>query len=308
MPYYPHIGSDAAQPNGTTGDVAIATDSMKLRLNVSGTWYEAGQSVGMLTLGGTVAKHELLGYSSGWVRAAKTVGGVIPAQYIALKAGVSGDVIPVAKRAVVSGSFTADAEQYLGTAGAITATRSTTGGDLRQRVGRAISTSQAALEIRGFREVQITMQLMDTEGASGSAFDSRVILDTDGPRGVTTNAQNEEAIWQFILPDNYVSLVRAEYLSAQEGAGSPTYTFTVNSQIAGAAGWDTVTADSSETAKAIGANSGTDPIDTYEFSAALNATNILRCGAFVFVTVKQDDAGTVEVIHLGGRLVILVAD
>ena len=301
MPYYPHIGSDAAQPNGTTGDVAIATDSMKLRLNVSGTWYEAGQSVGMLTLGGTVAKHELLGYSSGWVRAANTAGSIIAAQYIALKAGVSGDVIPVAKRAVVSGSFTADAEQYLGTAGAITATRPTTDASLRQRVGRAISTSQASLEIRGFREVAVPLV---TTGAT-SAY---ALLDSGNFGGPTLDANTETLTLFGIIPENAVSLVIAKlHLAAEAYAGTPTMDITVGSSVDGVQ-HDAVTADATLTNKSRAGGAAADEYEVLDITLGFDATNIFRPGAGIGVKCTQDDGGTDISFVFGGTLIILVAD
>lgn len=56
-----------------------------------------------VTLAGTVTRGDVLGYSSGWKRALATVGGVIQGRLVALKDGVSGDVIPVSPRAHVGG-------------------------------------------------------------------------------------------------------------------------------------------------------------------------------------------------------------
>jgi len=59
-----------------------------------------------VTLAGTVAKGDPIGYSSGWVRAdADAAAGPIHADLVALEAGVSGDVILAAPAAQVSGRF-----------------------------------------------------------------------------------------------------------------------------------------------------------------------------------------------------------
>jgi hypothetical protein len=62
-----------------------------------------GPAAATVTLAGTVSEGDVLGYSTGWKRALATVSGVIPGQLIALKSGVSGDVIPVASVCVVTG-------------------------------------------------------------------------------------------------------------------------------------------------------------------------------------------------------------
>ncbi len=62
-----------------------------------------GPAAPTVTLAGTVSEGDVIGYSSGWKRALGTAGSVISPQLIALKAGVSGDVIPVSPVAVVTG-------------------------------------------------------------------------------------------------------------------------------------------------------------------------------------------------------------
>lgn len=62
-----------------------------------------GAQAATVTLAGTVSEGDVIGYSSGWKRALATAGSVISPQLIALKAGVSGDVIPVSAVCVVTG-------------------------------------------------------------------------------------------------------------------------------------------------------------------------------------------------------------
>lgn len=66
-----------------------------------------------VTLAGTVAKGDLLGYSSGWKRALATTGTAIQGMCVAKEAGVSGDVIPV-----VFGSCIVEGRYSGGTIGA----------------------------------------------------------------------------------------------------------------------------------------------------------------------------------------------
>ena len=49
-----------------------------------------------ILLAGTVVKGDILGYSSGWVQALATAGGVIQGRCVALEAGVAGQRISVA--------------------------------------------------------------------------------------------------------------------------------------------------------------------------------------------------------------------
>lgn len=100
-----------------------------------------------VTLGGTVSRHDLVNFSAGssWVQSDAT--GKV-AEAVALQAGVSGDIIEVALIAVITD---ADAPFTLGnyfvgvTPGAFQAAVSTTGSDLEQGVGYAITTSTLLL-------------------------------------------------------------------------------------------------------------------------------------------------------------------
>ncbi len=62
-----------------------------------------GPAAPTVTLAGTCVEGDVLGYSTGWKRSLGTAGSVINPQVIALKGGVSGDVIPVATVCVVKG-------------------------------------------------------------------------------------------------------------------------------------------------------------------------------------------------------------
>ena len=62
-----------------------------------------GPAAATVTLAGDCVEGDILGYSTGWKRALATAGSVINPQVVALKGGVSGEVIPVALVCVVTG-------------------------------------------------------------------------------------------------------------------------------------------------------------------------------------------------------------
>jgi hypothetical protein len=100
-----------------------------------------------VTLAGTVTRGDVLGYSSGWKRALGTTGGVIQGRLIALKDGVSGDVIPVSPRPIVGGysGATAGNPVYVaeGTSnGQVTETAPSTSGDANTIIGIALSATE----------------------------------------------------------------------------------------------------------------------------------------------------------------------
>lgn len=112
-----------------------------------------------LTLAGTVEKGDPIGYDSGWVRAYASTGQVVQARYVALESGVDGDVIQVAREAILAptpvylvkgeerggGRFsgaTIDGIVYVAeapTAGKYTQTKPTTSNDSETPIGRAIA-------------------------------------------------------------------------------------------------------------------------------------------------------------------------
>jgi hypothetical protein len=102
-----------------------------------------------VTLGGTVAATDLLNFTAGsaWVQADATGK---KAEAVALQAGVSGDIIEVATEVTLTD---ADAPYTVGdyfigeTAGAAQAAVSATGGDLKQQVGYAPTTSTLFLSV-----------------------------------------------------------------------------------------------------------------------------------------------------------------
>jgi len=110
-----------------------------------------GEPVGYVTLSGTVSTGDILGYSSGWVRALATVGTAIQGRLIAGADGVSGDKIPVFKLAVVSGRHsgaTAGNPIYVAEGtdnGKVTETAPSTTNDCNTIIGRALTATELLL-------------------------------------------------------------------------------------------------------------------------------------------------------------------
>ena len=101
-----------------------------------------------VTLSGTVAAGDLIGYSSGWKRALATVGTAIQAKLIALEDGVSGDEIECCRSAVIGG-FTAGTiggllylEEGAGVGGGYTETAPATTGDVNTIIGYILSATE----------------------------------------------------------------------------------------------------------------------------------------------------------------------
>ena len=90
---------------------------------------------------------DVLGYSSGWKRALATVGTAIQSRVVALRAGASGDEVPVSANPVVDGYTGATAGAYVYVAegtdnGKVTETAPTTTGDCDVIIGVALSATK----------------------------------------------------------------------------------------------------------------------------------------------------------------------
>lgn len=147
------------------------------------------QGVLKVSLSGTVSAGELVGYNSGWVRA--DADARIPAQFMAMEDGVSGDVRAVCKSGLLEDTdapYTAGEGQYLSaTAGAITATIPAVSSTLTviQRVGVALSTSVVAfdLNLRGPYFLRASAAVNPASGATDTVQNLAVtitgVLSTD---------------------------------------------------------------------------------------------------------------------------------
>ncbi len=224
------------------------------------------------------------------------------AQLISMQAMRENDEVNRAQVAVCTQALLYDSDapyttlqqQYLSsTAGAFTGTRPATldTSRLGQVVGFTLSTSLVRLDIKTPYEVHDYQQFTASLGEAAVALDS-------GPfTGISDlNADNDDVALTVRIPDNAVALVGAymSYGLEAVAGGTRTAAITVGSALHGAQ-HDTVTADSSETAVALSAATGydVDDIGIIDVSAAFNATNIIRPGALLGVSVNSDlSAGT----------------
>ena len=119
----------------------------------SGAVIYYGESESRVTLVGTVAKGDSVGFSSGWQRALATTGGVIQLRCVAAEDGVAGQSIKVFFGVCLVGGTrfsggTANGALYVAegtSAGMYTQTIPTHSGDATTRVGTMISTVLALI-------------------------------------------------------------------------------------------------------------------------------------------------------------------
>ena len=117
-----------------------------------------GPAASMVTLAGTCVEGDILGYSSGWKRALGTAASVINPQLVALKGGLSGDVIPVALVCVVTGytGGTAGGLIYVAEgadSGKVTDTIPTTQSDLVTVIGVLLDATTIAFNLTNVQVV-----------------------------------------------------------------------------------------------------------------------------------------------------------
>ena len=178
-------------------------------------------------------------------------------------------------------------DQYFlsATAGALTATRPTTAGNLRQLIGFGLSTSELAAEVK-LRE-----HTYDISPAGGTDVGVIFQLDSGNMIGLTTNAQNEVIGATFAIPENAVALeIAYAWLATEASAGTPTFDLYVSSSQDGDQ-WDAVTQDSTIAASA-DEGGAPDELQRTTITTAFDATNIWRCGAELGIRKLKADAGT----------------
>lgn len=139
------------------------------------------EKIADLTLNGLVLKGDTLAHNgTNWVKASATDAVTnLYAQYIAMQGGKSGDVIKGCKGCVLYDANapygSANASLYAsGTAGAITATRPATNGDVIQVIGRSISTSLARIDILSPYELEVIVPVGVFNEMNGGALEGLV--------------------------------------------------------------------------------------------------------------------------------------
>lgn len=198
--------------------------------------------------GSYVYRGDLLGYSSGWCQADADTPSMF-SQWIALET-VLGDgtkKCQVCKKATLEDDdapYTADAALYLSsTAGAITHTRPTTAGVLKQVVGRAIDTYRVRIELK--TPVEKDLFFPQTGGFAVGAAEAGVGINDTGFFGEGLDANAEAAGIPFWLPSNLISVDAATLICNSNNASVLSLGVTVARGYPGAthaAGLDTGTA------------------------------------------------------------------
>lgn len=185
---------------------------------------EDAESRAKLTLAGTVSRGDLLAYSSGWVRAdASDADPNLYAQYMALNAGISGDVIKGCKSCVIydeDGLHTANATLYCsGTAGEITTTRPATAADVIQVVGRSVDAKRSKIDLEAPRELEVWLppSAYDTTQEPGLG-----IIDSPVWVGPGLDATGEDVYFTSRFPSGVLSvaIARVVYNSVGETTGT----------------------------------------------------------------------------------------
>lgn len=241
-----------------------------------------------------------------WVLADADTPATLFCEGIVVRPGLGGEVsggkLAVVRNCILYDSaagYTRNGTLYLsGTAGALTHTRPTAAGRLRQVVGRAFSTSRARIEVKLPYEVMAPIYL---KGATSAA----AALDSGNFFGPTLDAATELAYMQAEIPDNAIAVAYANlWLAVEATSDTPLFAITVASAV-GADQWDDVTVDSTLTASSPeGTNA--DEIVKLDFATALDATNIFRPGAVLGIKITSSDAGTIVRHTLGGQIVCRV--
>jgi len=170
--------------------------------------------------GAMVSPGDLLGYSTGWLRADADAATNVYAQYVALEGGKGGEVIRACKKCLFfdeDAPYTANTAQYLsGTAGGITETRPATDGDMIQVVGRSIDTYRCLIDIQDPKEFEmfVSPDVYDTTGEPGLGT-------TDaGWIGPQVDAAEELTFFKGRLPSGIISLDVARVIYNSIGASA----------------------------------------------------------------------------------------
>jgi hypothetical protein len=155
------------------------------------------------------SKGDLLGYSSGWVKADADLATNIYAQYVLLQGGKGGETVKACEKCLLHDTdapWTANTAQYLsGTAGGTTETRPTTNGDLIQIVGRSLDTARCLIDIKKPQEFEIFFVPDQYDGTSEPGLGT---LDT-GWVGPQIDGATEPTYIKGKLPSGLVGAVSA---------------------------------------------------------------------------------------------------
>ena len=265
-----------------------------------------------------IDKGDLIGYSSGWVRANSyavpggSVTATIPAQYIAMESigGPRADGVNSIKACRkctmydADAAFTAESPLYLyGAAtatGGITHTRNTVAGYLVQVVGRAISTTRAILAIGAIKEWE---KFLSPDHFDGT-LEAGLGLADAGWAGPGVDGATEAVYFKGRLPENLIGTCE-EAVIILDSVGASAADFDID-VVAAFDGPTTTAVDNDED---IGTSSdgndweqtdGDDQINTIDVSSLLDSG--LWFPGRNFCVWLDSDAITGEVVVIGLQL------
>jgi hypothetical protein len=212
--------------------------------------------------------------------------------------GTNGKRLMCVKRAELydeDAPFTAGSAIYLDTdtssnlitdaARNLTHTAPTGQGDLVQKVGEAIDTKRAIVDLSLFgREVEVVGNLALLEGSA-----ARLIVDNGPAAGYTLAAANDDITWHVAIPENAVAIVRGriQYSCDQTLDASDTVSWSMASTDVGLAN-DVVT----DSIAAAGAAVTADAVAEIDLSGGLDAASIVKPGGSLFVKATKAAEGS----------------
>ena len=255
-----------------------------------------------VTLNGAVTAYSLIAHNgTNWVDADAS-DKTLPAQLLALQDGASGDVIEAAPYVVLydaDAPYTQNALQYLSeTAGAVTQTRPTTIGSLRQRVGHAVSTDTVVFDM-GFAEVEVPVVSAQTAPSAATVIDGGNF----GATG-TLDAANEKVYLTAILPENFLAVTAAGLWVASEAeVAAITFELELSGALSDEA-WDANTVETSLHDQPM-EGSAADDVFMASITAAFLTTEGLalsKPGSILGMLVNRDDTGTDVSVCFGGYI------
>ena len=152
--------------------------------------------------------------------------------------------------------------------------------DLVQKVGEAITTKRAIVDLGGFgSEVEVTGQEVLLESSA-----ARLIIDAGPAAGVTLAAAGDDVTWAIAIPENAVAIVRgrAQYSCDVTLDTSDTISWAMASTDVGLAN-DVVT----DSIAAAGAAVTADLFAEIDLSGGLNAASIVKPGGSLFIKLTK---------------------
>lgn len=264
------------------------------------------EKIADLTLNGLVIKGNVLAHNgTGWVQAAAGDAATnLYAQYVAMQGGKSGDVIKGCKGCVLydaDAPYTANTILYVsGTAGAVTHTRPATAADVIQVVGRAISTSEARIDIAPPKEIEVFIRpdTYDTTAEQGLG-----VIDNPLWVGPALDTTGEDAYFQGRFPSGVLSVELARVVFNSIGET----TMTISAALVSCADGATNTGDTGAAHSAAAPTSIADNTLCYSDVTAMFDADALKAGYnfTVAVTAAGTIAGNLQAIGLYMRYFVV---